>query len=83
MTPTNRLEQMIRRLTAQRNCLAFAAEMVVDLPGPVLEFGLGKGRTYDFMRECLPERDIYGELLSDQDAEHTNAIGQTGLNTPL
>lgn len=59
MTPTNRLEQMIRRLTSQRNCLAFAAEMVVDLPGPVLEFGLGKGRTYDFMRARLPEREIY------------------------
>ena len=59
MTPTNRLEQMIRRLTAQRNCLVFAAEMVADLPGPVLEFGLGKARTYDFMRERLPEREIY------------------------
>jgi len=59
MTPTNRLEQMIRRLTAQRNCLVLAAEMVVDVPGPVLEFGLGKGRTYDFMRARLPGRDIY------------------------
>ena len=57
--PTNRLEQMIRRLTAQRNCLEFAAEMVAGLPGPVLEFGLGKGRTYDFLRERFSEREIF------------------------
>ncbi len=56
---TNRLEQMIRRLTAQRNCLELAAEMIAGVPGPVLEFGLGKGRTYDFLREQLPEREIF------------------------
>jgi hypothetical protein len=49
---------MIERLVTQRACLRFAAEAIRDLPGPVLELGLGKGRTYDFLRGILPERDI-------------------------
>ncbi len=59
MAATNRLERMIERLTAQRDLLAQAIERVADLPGPVLEFGLGKGRTYDFLRERLPGREIF------------------------
>jgi hypothetical protein len=55
----NRLERMIARLTAQRACLARAAELIADLPGPVLEIGFGKGRTYSFLREALPGRAIY------------------------
>lgn len=55
----NRLDRMIARLTAQRACLARAAELIADLPGPVLEIGFGKGRTYSFLREALPERAIY------------------------
>lgn len=59
MVATNRLESMIRRLTAQRNCLALAIELIAEMPGPVLEFGLGKGRTYDFLRNRLPDRCIF------------------------
>ncbi|MFQ5959060.1 MAG: class I SAM-dependent methyltransferase [Alphaproteobacteria bacterium] len=59
MTRTNQLEKMILRLTAQRNCLDLAAEMIAGLPGPVLEFGLGKGRTYDYLRNRLSEREIF------------------------
>ena len=29
------------------------------MAGPVLEFGLGNGRTYDHLRELLPEREIF------------------------
>ena len=29
------------------------------LPGPVLELGLGNGRTYDHLRALLPEREIF------------------------
>ena len=46
----NRLDRMIMRLTAQRNCLAHGLALIAELPGPVLEFGLGKGRTYDYLR---------------------------------
>ncbi|MGI9331739.1 MAG: class I SAM-dependent methyltransferase, partial [Gammaproteobacteria bacterium] len=53
------LERMIDRLVAQRSCLRYAASMVLDLPGPVLEVGLGKGRTYDYLRTLFPDREIF------------------------
>jgi hypothetical protein len=55
----SRLDSFIRRLEAQRACLALAAERTRGLPGPVLELGLGEGRTYDHLRELLPEREIF------------------------
>src|SRR5258707_1000593 len=55
----SRLDSFIRRLMAQRACLERAVELIRDLPGPVLELGLGNGRTYDHMREILPDRQIY------------------------
>ncbi len=55
----SRLDSVIRRLRAQRACLRRAVEMIRDLPGPVLELGLGNGRTYDHLREALPDREIF------------------------
>lgn len=55
----SRLDSFIRRLEAQRACLGLAAAMIRALPGPVLELGLGNGRTYDHLRELLPEREIF------------------------
>jgi hypothetical protein len=55
----SRLDSFIRRMQAQRACLDWAAAQVRDLPGPVMEIGLGNGRTYDHLRQLLPERDIY------------------------
>ncbi len=55
----SRLDSVIRRLQAQRACLNRVAEMIRDLPGPVLELGLGNGRTYDHLREILPDREIF------------------------
>jgi hypothetical protein len=55
----SRLDSVIRRLQAQRACLDRAVDLVRDLPGPVLEFGLGNGRTFDHLREVLPEREIF------------------------
>jgi hypothetical protein len=55
----SRLDSFIRRLTAQRDCLALAARLVADVPGPVLELGLGNGRTYDHLRSLLPDREIF------------------------
>ena len=52
----SRLDSFIRRLQAQRACLEVAIARIADLPGPVLEFGLGNGRTYDHLRELLPTR---------------------------
>ena len=55
----SRLDSFIRRLEAQRACLEFAADLVADLEGEVLELGLGNGRTYDHVRKLFPHRKIY------------------------
>jgi hypothetical protein len=54
----SRLDSMLRRLAAQRDCLNWAAGQVADRPGAVLELGLGNGRTYDHLREVMPGRRI-------------------------
>ena len=55
----SRLDAFIRRLQAQRTCLGLAADLVAGVPGPVLELGLGNGRTYDHLRELMPDREIF------------------------
>jgi hypothetical protein len=54
----SRLDSMIRRLSAQRACLDAVSGLIAHIPGPVLEIGLGNGRTYDHLRERLPGREI-------------------------
>jgi len=55
----SRLDSFIRRVSAQRDCLNFAAAAIKDVSGSVLELGLGNGRTYDHLRSLMPDRDIY------------------------
>ena len=55
----SRLDSFIRRLQAQRACLDLAISMIAAIDGPVLELGLGNGRTYDHLRAGLPGRPIY------------------------
>lgn len=55
----SRLDSAIRRLEAQRACLDAACRMIENRSGPVIELGLGNGRTYDHLRDRLPMRDIY------------------------
>ena len=55
----SRLDSFIRRLTAQRACLEAAFRLIADRPGPVLELGLGNGRTYDHLRSNLADREIF------------------------
>lgn len=55
----SRLESMRRRLTAQIDGLNWAAAQIADQAGDVLELGLGNGRTYDHLREILPDRRIW------------------------
>ncbi len=55
----SRLDSVIRRLEAQRRCIGWARDQLADLPGVVLELGLGNGRTYDHLRETFPGREIY------------------------
>jgi len=53
----SRLDSAIRRLTAQRDCLAVAMARAPE--GALLEIGLGNGRTFDHLRELAPDRDIW------------------------
>ena len=54
----SRLDSFIRRMTAQRDILNHICDTVKELEGPVLELGLGNGRTYDHLRERFPEQVI-------------------------
>ena len=68
----SRLDGAIRRLTAQRACLDRAARLIEAVPGPVLELGLGNGRTYDHLRSLLPGREIF--VFERQVAAHPDCI---------
>lgn len=55
----SRLDSAIRRLMAQKLTLEDAAARLGEMPGFVIELGLGNGRTYDHIREIFPGRDFY------------------------
>lgn len=58
----SRLDNFIARMQAQKILLDRAAAELRALgermPGPVIELGLGNGRTYDHLRDLLPERRL-------------------------
>lgn len=54
----SRLDSFIRRVSAQRDVLDHVCDLIAGLPGPVLELGLGNGRTFHHLRERLPDRRI-------------------------
>lgn len=54
----SRLDSFIRRMSAQRDILNVISEDVAGLDGPIVELGLGNGRTYDHLRSLFPERRI-------------------------
>lgn len=68
----SRLESHIRRCQAQCQCIERAAQLMFELPGPVLELGLGNGRTYSHIREHLPAREIFA--FDRQIAAHPDCI---------
>lgn len=55
----SRLESMRRRLTAQIDGLNWAAADIGPRDGAVVDIGLGNGRTYDHLRETMPNRRIW------------------------
>jgi len=68
----SRLDLNIERLKAQRACLDRAAGLIAGLPGPVFELGLGNGRSFDHLRELLPEREIF--VFEREVAAHPDCI---------
>ena len=55
----SRLDSFINRVTAQRACLNWVAPLLAGRPGPILELGLGNGRTYSHLRQLFPDRQIW------------------------
>lgn len=68
----SRLDSFIARMQAQRDCLNFLKPAVDGLPGPILEVGLGNGRTYDHLRDLFPGRDIH--VFERQVAAHPDCV---------
>lgn len=68
----SRLDSVIRRLQAQRDCINWAADEIGARPGAILELGLGNGRTYDHLRERLPGREIF--VFDRQIAAHPDCV---------
>ena len=75
----SRLDSMLRRLTAQRDGLNWAAAQIETLSGEVLDMGLGNGRTYDHLREVLQEIQKIGGI---QRTETFIALEES-INRPL
>jgi hypothetical protein len=74
------LERMIARLTTQQAFLDHAALLVARLDGPVLEVGLGKGRTFDHLRHLFPARAI---LAFDRDLHAPASVAPVDENLIL
>ena len=68
----SRLDSAIRRLTSQKIALEWAARKATRMNGIILELGLGNGRTYDHLREILPNREIY--VFEREIAAHPDCI---------
>ena len=56
------LDSKIRRVKAQRACLNHAVAMTHAMSGPILELGLGNGRTYDHLRRLLAMEGLGREI---------------------
>ncbi|MFN3132014.1 class I SAM-dependent methyltransferase [Roseibium sp.] len=55
----SRLDSFIRRMTSQKIILEYLVDKVNEVEGPILELGLGNGRTYDHLREIYPNKEIF------------------------
>jgi hypothetical protein len=56
----SRLDSHIRQKLAQRDSLNLAAAALAGVPGVVVEFGLGAGRSYSHLRERFPGMEVVG-----------------------
>ena len=68
----SRLDSFIRRMQAQRDLLNATPALIDGIAGPVLELGLGNGRTYDHLRRLFPDREIF--VFERQLAAHPDCV---------
>jgi len=55
----SRLDSFIRRMSAQRALLEEAARLVAGIDGPIVDLGIGAGRTYDHLCTLFPGREVF------------------------
>jgi hypothetical protein len=55
----SRLDFHIAQKIAQRDSIDLAAARLAGREGVVVEFGLGKGRSYSHLRERFPDREVF------------------------
>ena len=55
----SQLDFHIEQKIAQRDSIDLAARRLAGRPGWVVEFGLGRGRSYSHLVERFPDREIY------------------------
>lgn len=55
----SRLDSFLRRLAAQRTLIEAAAAHVAPLDGPIVELGIGNGRTFDHLAALFPTRKVF------------------------
>ncbi|RWB71477.1 MAG: hypothetical protein EOQ50_21365 [Mesorhizobium sp.] len=93
----SRLDNFISRMTSQRDILNQICPEVAEMEGPVLELGLGNGRTFHHLRELLPgrrivafDREVGAHASSIPEAENMvlgdireTAIKFIGIDAPL
>ncbi|MCB1834059.1 MAG: hypothetical protein KDH19_11595, partial [Geminicoccaceae bacterium] len=72
----SRLDSFIRRLTAQKACLEQCASEIGPMTGVIVELGLGNGRTFDHLREILPDREIF--VLEREPRAHPDSTPDAG-----
>ena len=59
VSTVSRLDSFIRRMSAQRILLDRAGELIADIEGPVVDLGIGAGRTFDHLCSLFPDRDVF------------------------
>lgn len=55
----SRLDSHIRQKIAQRDSIDLAPRWLAGVPGIVVEFGLGTGRSYSHLVERFPDREVF------------------------
>ena len=55
----SQLDFHIEQKIAQRDSIDLAARRLAERPGWIVEFGLGRGRSYSHLAERFPDRQIY------------------------